>query len=55
MVIDYVLENEEVREKIIRMGIGEKLNSDHHPVEVTLTGRGKENRKEKKDRREWRE
>lgn len=46
-VIDYVLGNEEVRERIIRLKIGEKIDSDHHPVEVTLTGRKEERRRKK--------
>lgn len=42
-----------MREKIIRMEIGEKVDSDHHPVEVTLIG-GKERRRKGGGRRVWR-
>jgi len=33
-VIDYVLGDEEVRGKAGRLRIGEKMDSDHHPIEV---------------------
>jgi len=33
-VIDYVIGDEDVRGRIKRMRIGDKIDSDHHPVEV---------------------
>lgn len=35
-VIDYVIESEEVRERILRLEVGEKIDSNHHPLEVVL-------------------
>ena len=37
-VIDYVLGNEEMREGVERMEVGERIDSDHHPVIVCLRG-----------------
>ena len=37
-VIDYVLGNEDTREKVESMGIGKMVDSDHHPVVVWLMG-----------------
>lgn len=31
-VIDYILENEETREKVKKLVVGEDVNSDHHPI-----------------------
>lgn len=31
-VIDYVLGNEETREKVKKLVVGEDVNSDHHPI-----------------------
>ncbi|KYN15259.1 hypothetical protein ALC57_12526, partial [Trachymyrmex cornetzi] len=38
-VIDYVLVDEETREEIESMKIGEEIDSDHHPLVVSLRGR----------------
>lgn len=45
-----------MKEKIVKMEIGEKVNSDHHPVEVTLKGGEVERRRRegRRERREWR-
>lgn len=32
--IDYVLGDEEVRERVIEMRIGDRVYSDHQPVEI---------------------
>ncbi|KYN11078.1 hypothetical protein ALC57_16779, partial [Trachymyrmex cornetzi] len=45
-VIDYVLVDEEAREQIESMEIGDAIESDHHPLIVTWTG-GKEKGKNK--------
>lgn len=34
MVIDYALGDKEMKEKVERMEIGERIESDHHPVVV---------------------
>lgn len=43
-VIDYVIRNREVKE---RLRIGDSVDSDHHPVEVTLRGTDRERGREK--------
>lgn len=43
-VIDYVIEDEETRERVGRVEIGEKVDSDHHQIKVTLEG-GRTDRK----------
>ena len=50
-VIDYVMGNEDTREKVDRMEIGEMVDSDHHPVVVWL----REGRREKGGRGEMEE
>jgi len=47
-VIDYILVNEEVRERMERLEIGEDVNLDHHPLIIEMKG----NRGEDKGRRE---
>lgn len=37
-VIDYVMGSEDVRSKVDNMKIGDRVDSDHHPVEVMLKG-----------------
>lgn len=39
-VIDYVLGNEDTREKVERMEVGDRIESDHHSVVVWLRGEG---------------
>lgn len=48
-VIDYVID-EEVRGRIKRMRIGDRIDSDHHPVEVWIEGRVE--RRKREERRE---
>jgi len=38
-VIDYVIGDEDVRGRIKRMRIGDRIESDHHPVEVWVEGK----------------
>ncbi|XP_024875210.1 ABC transporter F family member 4-like [Temnothorax curvispinosus] len=45
-VIDYVIGEEEVRERVERLEVGERVDSDHHPV--TLWMRGKLEKDQKK-------
>jgi len=45
-VIDYVIINEEIRKEIIRLEVGDQVDSDHHLVIIKLRGKKKgENRK----------
>lgn len=39
--------DEKIREKVCRVVIGEKVDSDHHPIEVTIEGRETNRRKKK--------
>jgi len=34
--------------------IGDKIDSDHHPVEIKIKGRGRSKKGEKKSKKEWR-
>lgn len=38
LVIDYVLAEEEVTEEVARLEIGDRVDSDHHPVVVWMKG-----------------
>jgi len=46
-VIDYIMGEEEVKERIERMRVGDKIDSDHHPVEVWIKGVEKKRRESK--------
>lgn len=37
-VIDYIIGEGEVKDRVERMKVGDKIDSDHHPVEVWLKG-----------------
>ncbi|XP_011868143.1 PREDICTED: uncharacterized protein LOC105562162, partial [Vollenhovia emeryi] len=55
-VIDYVIGDKETRDRVKRLVIGDKIDSDHHPVEITI-GEGvkeREGRRRKNRRKEWR-
>lgn len=49
-VIDHVIEDEEIKEKVHRIVIGEKVDSDHHLIEVSIEGGIRRSRKR---RRNW--
>ena len=56
-VIDYVMGEEKVRERVLRLEVGESIESDHHPLIVTLEGKGVKRarkRKYKVERKEGR-
>jgi len=54
-IIDFVLEKEEVRGEIEEMKIGDRIDSDYHPVEVKVKGSGRERQiKKGKEKKEWR-
>lgn len=49
-VIDFVLGDREVRERVERLRMGDRVNSDHQPVEKWIKGeRGR--RREKREKR----
>lgn len=45
-MIDYVMGNKKVRGEMKQVSIGDRMNSDYHPVEMIL--------RRKVDRKEWR-
>lgn len=51
-VIDYVIGEEEVRERISKLEVGERIDSDHHPIVITVEGGERERRKRKRGIRE---
>jgi len=40
-VIDYVIGDEETKESIRKMRIGDKVDSDHHPLEIWVGAKGR--------------
>nr|XP_034194798.1 uncharacterized protein LOC117611018 [Osmia lignaria] len=59
-VIDYVIVEEEGREEIIRMEVGDRIESDHHPLIVEMRGGGEqyiieERRRKTTPRGDWSE
>lgn len=53
-VIDYVLGDKEVKDRVREMKIGDKVDSDHQPVEVVIGGKDKWRGVRSKERRVWR-
>lgn len=53
-VIDYFIGSKEVKENIKELGIGDKMDSAHHPVKVVTGGREKWRGEGKKGSRCWR-
>lgn len=53
-VIDYVMGNREVREEVEKMVVGEKIDSDHHPVEVWIKGEKERRERRRKEEKRWR-
>lgn len=53
-VIDYVIGNREVKERIRRMEIGESIESDHQPLKVTIKEKGEGWGKRTEGERLWR-
>lgn len=52
-VIDYVMWDEEVRRRIKRMKIGNKIDSDHHSMEVWIGGKTKAGPDVKRKKEDW--
>jgi len=44
-VIDYVIGEEKVKNRVVRMEIGDSVESDHHPIIVSLMRKGEGRRK----------
>jgi len=40
-VIDYVVGEEKVRKRVVRVEVGDCVESDHHPLVVFLEGKGR--------------
>lgn len=40
-VIDYVIGNEKMREKVEKMVVEDRINSDHQPVSIWIRGGGR--------------
>lgn len=53
MVIDYVTGNRDVRETINGLQIEDKVDSDHHLIEVKIKGKAGERRKDSNEN-QWR-
>lgn len=41
-VIDYIMRDKEVRERVVKMRVRERVESDHQPFEVWLRGERRE-------------
>lgn len=52
--VDYVMGSEDVRSKVDNMKIGDRVDSDHHPVEVMLKGEAQRKGGGKGRKRTWR-
>ena len=48
-VIDYVIEDDEIRERIVTLEVGDHIDSDHSPIIVTLRGKRKKEKRLNKD------
>ena len=46
-VIDYILGDEDIREKVERLEVGEKVDLDHHPLILWIRGSAKRKRRRK--------
>lgn len=49
-VIDFVWGDREVRERVERLKMGDRVDSDHQPVEIWIKGE-RERRREKREKR----
>lgn len=53
-VIDNAIGDLEVRERIKNLRIGDRVDSDHHPVEIWIEDRGDRKIRKRKRKRKWR-
>lgn len=49
-VIDLVIDDREVKQKVERMVIGDRIDSDHHSVEVWIKGKGEKETRGERER-----
>lgn len=52
-VINYVVMKEETKEWVKKIRMGDKIDSDHQPVEVTMRKRGRDREKQGRKERPW--
>jgi len=52
-VIDYILVNDEMEEELVKMEIGDNVDSDHHPMIIWLKGKGNRKSGGKRGKKEW--
>lgn len=52
-MIDYVMGDNEVKERVERMKVRDKIDSDHQPVEIWIRGDKERKREERKGRTTW--
>lgn len=52
-VLDYVMGNEEIWEKVRKIKVENRINSDHFPVVVWIKGEGGAGRKWGREKRKW--
>lgn len=53
-VTDYIIGSEEMRERIKKMKVGYKTDTDHQPIEAVIKGKKKWSRRNEVGRRIWR-
>lgn len=53
-IIDYVIEEIEVRDRVEYMKIGGRLDSDHQPLEIMIKCGGEWRERRRRGKREWR-
>lgn len=53
-IIDYVIEEIEVRDRVENMKIGDKIDSDHQPLEIMIKCEGEWRKRRRRGKREWR-
>lgn len=53
-MIDFILGDREVRDRVNRMRVGDRVDSDYPPVEVWIKGKGEGRRGNEVKRIRWR-
>lgn len=48
-VIDYIIGERETKERVKEMRVGDKVDSDHHPLELWIKGKRRERGKGEKE------
>lgn len=52
-MIDYVVGSEDVRSKVSNLRIGNRVDSDYHPLEVLLKGEVRRREGDKEGKKVW--